>query len=147
MPADATRLEQEGHVVAPIGAVRDGGGSRNFTARFSTPPEPPSSERAIWPRRWGRTRSVRCGCAEMIEAWGPGEFERLAAGLLDYGERRTRAALGRLPAGVYRFSDLMEWGDRDVVIAVAITVADGELLADFTGTDPQVRATSTPSRR
>ena len=34
----------------------------------------------------------------------------------------------------------MEWGDKDVVIAVTVTVGNGELMADFTGTDPQVES-------
>ena len=32
----------------------------------------------------------------------------------------------------------MEWGDRDLPIRVSIAVAGGELVADFTGTSPQI---------
>ena len=50
------------------------------------------------------------------------------------------AALRRLPEGSYPFTDFMEHGEDDVSIRVMVTVAEGALTADFTGSDPQVAA-------
>ena len=138
MPAHATRLEQEGHVVAPIGAVRDGRWIEEFHGPFLEATRTPREREGDLAAQMGANEIGAVRLSEMIEGLGVTEFDRLATGLLDYGERRTRAALGQLPAGVYRFSDFMEWDDEDVAIAVTVTVADGELHADFTGTDPQV---------
>ena len=138
MPADATRLEQEGHVVAPTVAVRSGNWIEDFHRPFLDATRTPIEREGDLAAQMGANEIGAERMAGMIEAGGLTEFQGVAAGLLDYGERRTRSALRRLPEGVYRFSDLMEWGDRDVVIAVAITLSDGELFADFTGTDPQV---------
>ena len=138
MPAHATRLEQEGHVVSPIMAVRDGRWVEEFHAPFLEATRTPHEREGDLAAQMGANEVGAIRLAELIEDRGATEFNRLAGGLLDYGERRTRAALRGLPAGTYRFSDLMEWGDKDVVIAVTITVSDGELLADFTGTDLQV---------
>ena len=138
MPADATRLEQEGHVVAPTVAVRNGDWIEDFHRPFLDATRTPFEREGDLAAQMGANEIGAERMATMIEAGGLTEFQRVARGLLDYGERRTRSALRRLPEGVYRFSDLMEWGDRDVVIAVAITLSDGELFADFTGTDPQV---------
>lgn len=140
MPAHATRLEQEGHVVSPTVAVRAGLWLEEFHRPFLDATRTPREREGDLAAQMGANEVGAARLARMIEDAGADEFNQLAAELLDYGERRTRAAVSLLPAGVYRFSDVMEWGDRDVVIAVAITVGDGHLSADFTGTDPQVES-------
>ena len=63
--------------------------------------------------------------------------------LLDYGERRMRAALAALPDGTWRFADVVDsFGpgadQRDETrIVVAVTVDGDEVTFDFTGTDAQ----------
>ncbi|MFI4987982.1 MAG: hydantoinase B/oxoprolinase family protein [Alphaproteobacteria bacterium] len=73
-------------------------------------------------------------------------FDTVAGGisaLLDYGESRARAILAKVPAGTYEFSDYVEV---DYVspyflrIKVKLTIAEGAVHLDFTGSDPQVRA-------
>ena len=58
-----------------------------------------------------------------------------------YAERRMRAAIGRLPDGVYRARDVVE-GDgtdgRDVEIQATVTVRGDRIEVDFAGTAPQV---------
>ncbi len=61
--------------------------------------------------------------------------------LLEYAERRMRAAIGTLPNGTYRFEDYLDDDgvtDEPVRIAVALTVEEDRLRADFTGTSEQV---------
>jgi N-methylhydantoinase B len=50
------------------------------------------------------------------------------------------AALYHLPEGQYSFTDFMELGEDDVRIRVTVTIADGRLTSDFTGSDDQVGA-------
>ncbi|MGZ4729102.1 MAG: hydantoinase B/oxoprolinase family protein [Acidimicrobiales bacterium] len=63
--------------------------------------------------------------------------------VLDYGERRMRQALGELPDGTWRFTDVIDsFGpapDQQLAgtIALAMTVDGDEIVFDFTGTDPQ----------
>jgi len=61
---------------------------------------------------------------------------------LEQSERRTRAALAAIPPGVYRaaghFDDDGITLDRPVRLEMAITVGDGGMTVDFTGTDAQV---------
>ncbi|MCU0269353.1 MAG: hydantoinase B/oxoprolinase family protein [Acidimicrobiales bacterium] len=63
--------------------------------------------------------------------------------VLDYGERRMRAALAELPDGTFRFADVVDtFGPephQQVAsrIAVAITLAGDAITVDFTGSDPQ----------
>ena len=61
---------------------------------------------------------------------------------LEQSERRTRAALAAIPAGVYKavghFDNDGITLDTPVRVEMAITVRDGGMTVDFTGTDPQV---------
>ncbi len=63
--------------------------------------------------------------------------------VLDYGERRMRAALAALPDGRWTFTDVMDsFGPRPdqqapSIIAVEVTVAGDEITFDFAGTAPQ----------
>ena len=61
---------------------------------------------------------------------------------MEQSERRTRAALGTIPAGIYRADGTFDNDgitlDRPVRVAMAITVGDGAMTVDFTGSDPQV---------
>jgi N-methylhydantoinase B/oxoprolinase/acetone carboxylase alpha subunit len=60
----------------------------------------------------------------------------------DYSARMMRAAIRKLPRGVYRFEDFL---DNDgitaepVRIRVAVTIANGRAVVDFTGSAPQVQ--------
>ena len=61
-------------------------------------------------------------------------------GLQNYSERMMRAALRALPAGTYRFEDVLE-GQRSgefFPVRVAVTIAGDTAVVDFTGSSPQV---------
>ncbi|HEY6634755.1 MAG TPA: hydantoinase B/oxoprolinase family protein, partial [Acidimicrobiia bacterium] len=140
MPAHAVRLEQEGHVVSPMVAVSDGVWADEFLDPFLQASRTPWERRGDLDGQMGANAVAVRRLTELVEREGIPRFREVAAALLDYGERRTRAALTELPDGVYSFEDSMEHGDRDVVIRVAITVEGEHLTADFSGTDDQVEA-------
>ncbi|PSQ15815.1 5-oxoprolinase [Halobacteriales archaeon QS_8_69_26] len=77
-----------------------------------------------------RLRSLR-------EEYGPEGLDRHLDALLDYTERRVRAAIADLPDGTYGASDEMDGdgvtGD-PVPIALSITVDGDEMTLDFSGT-------------
>jgi N-methylhydantoinase B len=80
------------------------------------------------------------GAIRLLEAagtYGPA-FDSVTAESLRYGEGRMRAALRELRDGSYVFEDVMEWGDDDIVIRVVVGIEGDRLVADFTGTDPQI---------
>jgi N-methylhydantoinase B len=79
---------------------------------------------------------------EMVEKHGFGTVVDAMEGLLDYTERRTRAALKNIPHGVYTAVGYMDsdgFGDTPVKIQVTITVTPDKVLYDLTGSDPQVK--------
>ena len=62
-------------------------------------------------------------------------------GVLDHADRRMRAAVAELPAGVYRGEDHSDndcFVKTDIAIRVRLTVADGEITADFSESDAQI---------
>jgi N-methylhydantoinase B len=138
MPAHATRLQQEGHVVAPTVALRNGRWEAAFSDPFLAATRTPAERRGDLAAQLGSNEIGASRLASTIETMGLSTFERVSAALLEYGERRMRSALEGLPEGVYRFADVVEWEDRDVVLRVAVSIENGALTADFSGTDPQV---------
>jgi N-methylhydantoinase B/oxoprolinase/acetone carboxylase alpha subunit len=81
--------------------------------------------------------------AELTGVYGAETVERIFGVLLDRSETMTRAALRKLPEGTYRYVDYLDNDgvdlDRRVRIEVAVTVRDGSIHFDFTGTDRQLR--------
>jgi N-methylhydantoinase B len=140
MPAWATTIDQEGHRVEPVVAVEDGRWAEDFAEPFIAASRTPWERRGDLAAQIGSNAVGASRILELISDYGDAAFEHLAHSLLDYGERRMRAALVALPEGSWRFTDYMEHGEDDVVIGVDVTIADGGLMADFSGSDPQVAA-------
>lgn len=62
------------------------------------------------------------------------------AAVLEHSEAQTRSELSRMESGTYQFEGFCDGDgvtDRPVRIAVTMTIADGSISFDFTGTDPQ----------
>src|SRR5690606_39330089 len=79
--------------------------------------------------------------ADIIEQHGIETFMACQNDLIAYTEAKARDALRRIPDGTYEFWDFL---DDDFVshvpvrVRLAMTVKDGGITLDFTGTDPQV---------
>jgi N-methylhydantoinase B len=140
MPADAVTIDQEGHRVPPVVAFESGRWADEFAEPFV------SASRTPWERRGDLEAQIGANAVgvsrmeELVSGVGAASFRSQAASQLDYGERRMTAALRHLPEGAYAFTDFMELGDSDVAIRVVVTIADGRLTADFTGSREQVAA-------
>ena len=135
MPADSTRLEEEGEVISP---TRMGDAElAELAERMRNPPERLADLRAQRAANLVGAERV----AELIERHGLGEFTAATAEILDYAERRTRASLAEVPDGTYEAEDVLEAGpdgELDAVLRVSATVAGEELTLDFSGTDDQL---------
>ncbi len=138
MPADATRVDQEGHVVAPVAAVRGGAWIEEFSEPFLAATRTPAERLGDLSAQLGANEAGARRAIESIESEGIDRWRVVSNELLEYGERRMRAALAALPDGVYQFIDQLEWGDEDLDIAAAITIDGDQLHADLTGSASQV---------
>jgi len=138
MPAHATRLDQEGCIVAPVVAAIDGRWESRFLDPFLEATRTPDERIGDLSAQLGSNEAGALRLLEAIEAEGVERHDVVTGSLLDYGEARMRSAIEALPEGEYCFEDVMEWGEDDLPIRVAVTVDAGSLTADFAGTSPQV---------
>jgi N-methylhydantoinase B/oxoprolinase/acetone carboxylase alpha subunit len=138
MPPDAASIDEEGIRLAPT-LLTDEVVAR-FVAASRTPTERDGDLAA---QRGANARGV-ARFREVIRSAVRGGSEGAVLGeLLDYGERRMRAALADLPDGVWRVEDVLDStgarpDQRDPArIVVTLRVRDHHATFDFTGTDVQ----------
>ncbi len=77
---------------------------------------------------------------KLLEQLGSEQFSLALLALNDYGEQIARSALDKIPRGSYDFVDYMDddgLGNQQQRIQLRLHVGDGEILADFSGTDGQ----------
>jgi N-methylhydantoinase B len=137
MPAGATRLVEEGHVVSPTVACVGGEWVPGFVDGLLEATRTPDERLGDLSAQLGANEAGADRLIDALLAHGA-DSHRVTASLLDYGEERMRAALRALPEGEYRFEDVVEFGEADLPIRVVVTVTDGALTADFAGSAPQV---------
>ncbi|MDZ7678575.1 MAG: hydantoinase B/oxoprolinase family protein [Acidimicrobiales bacterium] len=131
IPADATEIYQEGLRIPPTRL--DEGLRGLLLANSRTPMERAGDlDAQVGANVLGVERLARFADAPLDE-------------VIDYGERRMRAALAELPDGTWRFSDVVDSTgaaadqQRPARIVVAVEVVGDRVRFDFTGTDPQRR--------
>ena len=80
--------------------------------------------------------------AALLGRYGAEQVMEYADALQDYSEKLARAAIARIPDGVYRFCDHIDGlgeSPQPVEFHVCVTVDGEELTADWTGTSLQVK--------
>ena len=140
LSGDATEIYQEGMLLPPVKIKRRGEDVDDvwkiILSNHRTPRVTLGDFRAMMGSLDLAERRIRT----LIEDYGL-EFVRAAsAELMAIAERRMRAEIEAIPDGVYTFEDAIEddgIGDRDYPITLALTVAGGDVIADFTGSAPQ----------
>jgi N-methylhydantoinase B len=83
------------------------------------------------------------GLEGLVGRYGAGTVDEAATTFLDRSEEAVRAALRAIPAGTYRFVDQLDDvgpGTGPVRLEVAVTVGDGAIAFDFTGSSPETRS-------
>jgi N-methylhydantoinase B len=95
-----------------------------------------------------RAQLAACHIAEeaflrLVERHGPETVKAYMQELIDYTERLARAAIRQLPEGVYSFEDWIDDDgidfDKPIPLKVTLQKQGDTLVADWTGTSPQVK--------
>ena len=129
IPPEATEIQQEGFRLPPVVLTDDV--VRLLCANSRTPSE----------RRGDLDAQVGAnavGVARLASFSGAPLGE-----VLDYGERRMRAALSSVPDGTFAFDDVLDSsgpgvGQREPVdVRVSVEVSGASVVFDFTGSGPQ----------
>jgi N-methylhydantoinase B/oxoprolinase/acetone carboxylase alpha subunit len=128
MPPEATEIHQEGLRIPPVLCTDE------VEAVFVAASRTPDERRGDLDAQRGANR---LGVARLRALAG-----QPFAAVVDYGERRMRAALRELADGVYTFEDWLDstggpGGSEPARIAVMVTVAGDTITFDFTATDDQ----------
>jgi N-methylhydantoinase B len=135
-------LFQEGLIIPPLKLIERGqlnnGLMELLLANVRTPEERAGDLRAqVACNNKGVERML-----EVINRYGQDTVRHYMAGLLDYGERMTRALIADLPDGTYVFKDYLD-GDGiepgTVEIVARITISGAEAIVDFSQSAAQVK--------
>src|SRR5258705_10954712 len=137
----AREIYQEGIRIPPILLVRRGRIDvplmRMILANVRTPEEREGDLRAQLMSNARGERRLR----EITSKYGAAAVAANMRELQDYSERMMRAAIGKLPDGVFRFEDFLDndgLSKEPVRIAVAISIRGQAAEVDFTGSSAQV---------
>jgi 5-oxoprolinase (ATP-hydrolysing) len=136
MPADSTRLEEEGVVLAPSLLVRSGRfdevGVRAALAAGPHPARQPDDNVADLEAMVAANRAGERLLRELAAAHGQGVVEVSMRQLQEAAAGKVAREIAKLPGGEHRFEDRLDDG---TVIRVRLAVAGERMLVDFTGTD------------
>src|SRR5213594_236850 len=142
MPATAMRLEDEGLILEPQKMMDRGRERRAVLERFRretwNPAERLGDLRAqVAANELGARRLI-----ELVERIGVTRHRQSVDELLDYGERRVRAAIGELPRGTWAAEEFLEGASPEeperIRIHAEVTIGGSGIAVDFEGTDRQV---------
>jgi N-methylhydantoinase B len=142
IPNDATNLFAEGIVVPGIRAVQSWEFDPEVMAFLLRNVREPEMRRGDFRAQLGANRVGKRRYSELLDRYGPGTVVEYLDELLDYTERRVRAAIGDLPDGRYVARDEMDGDgitDDPVTLQLAVEIEDDEITLDFGGTAAQNR--------
>jgi N-methylhydantoinase B len=140
--ADATEIFQEGVRIPPTRIVAAGVPDEMFLHLFAANIRVPSKTLADLR---AQIAALAIGASDVVrQARRYGAHQLLAASeeLIAASERRMRAEVAALPAGVFEADDLIDGDgldDEPVTVRVAVKRDGDDLVIDFTGSAPQTR--------
>ncbi len=137
MPPHSTEVYEEGLIIPPVRWATRGVVHEDLVRLLLANVRTPEIRRGDLAAQLAACERGALRFRELVHRHGRAHIDGASHDLLDYVERRTRAALGaQVRAGRYEATDYLE-GDGvstdDVVIRVAIDVRDGSLVVDFAG--------------
>ncbi len=140
MPAGATEIFQEGLRIPPVRAWRGGAEQPDLVALLLANSRTPDERTGDLRAQAAANHRPSARLGELCDRLGPKLLFDAMRATQDHAERSMRAAIGRIPDGVFRAEDVME-GDgvveADLPIRAAVTVDGDTVTMDFDGTAPQ----------
>ncbi|MBT2512378.1 hydantoinase B/oxoprolinase family protein [Arthrobacter sp. ISL-30] len=133
---------QEGLRIPPVRLIRRGHLQQEMLDLILLNCQVPHERKADLRAQQSANRLASQRYKDLCARYGREVMAQAAEELLDYTERRTRAAIEKMPDGVYSFTDKFDCPelDEELDLQVKVTVEGDEILFDFAGNPPQVRA-------
>src|SRR5438445_2021748 len=136
---DAKSLFEEGVVIDPVYVIQKNrfvdGAVTSLTSKSRTPIERKGDLKAQTAANVTGERRV----LELVNKYGWKMFQQACAESLKKTEQMMRLRLAKIPSGTYQAQDYLEDPDgHNIQLKVTITLSNGRLKVDYTGTDGQV---------
>ncbi|MCW3099535.1 MAG: hypothetical protein JWL77_5153 [Chthonomonadaceae bacterium] len=139
----STELFHEGLILSPVRLVERGRVREEIRDLVCANSRTPQERRGDLAAQVGANETGIRRFHALLSRYGLEQFQMRTLENIAFAARSIRAAVCRLPAGVYRASDVLDddgAGNRDIPIVLTLTIeADGGIHFDFTGTAAQVR--------
>jgi N-methylhydantoinase B len=140
---DAVEIYQEGLRLPPIKIFEEGKLNERLFALIGANIRQPETTIGDLRSQTAALEIGRDGVLELVERYGVGGLTDCMEHAIETSERRLRDKVRELPAGTYEgvyFVDDDGIKDEQIRIVTKMTIADGSIHVDFTGTAPQRRA-------
>jgi len=137
----ATRLEDEGLLIKPVRLIKAGTIDDQHWQWIAGHLRNPELSLADLQAQIASNQRGVARFRDLLNAMGEAEFDRRCEALQDYARHLAAASLGRIPVGVYRFTDYLDddgQGQMDIPICVRIEIDNSKIKVDFSGTSSQV---------
>lgn len=141
--ADSTEIYQEGVRIPPLKMYERGVPNDTLMALLRQNVRMPEQLFGDLRSQLAAARVAERRLLELCATYGADKTVRYLSDIIDYAERMTRAAIAKLPDGVFSFDD---WIDDDgvelgkpVPLKVKVTKAGEKITIDWTGSSPQVQ--------
>jgi len=139
MPFGVTEIFQEGLQIPPVRLFRGGELDRDLWNLISQNVRTQVEVRGDLFAQLAANSVGGRHIVQLMERFGTSTVEEYLEEMLNYSERRMRAALALIPVGTYKAEDVVEGDgivDKDYVIRVTIEAKGDSIKCDFTETDP-----------
>ena len=139
---DSTELYQEGLIIPPIKFVKAGTIDPELSWLLRSNVRTPDVQMGDLRAQIAANNTGIRRVMELVEQYGVDTIHAAMVEIMDYSERRMRAAISEMHRGVYEASDYMEdvAGVGLAEIRVRVTVDGDGITFDYAGTCPQVEA-------
>jgi N-methylhydantoinase B/oxoprolinase/acetone carboxylase alpha subunit len=137
----AREVYQEGLIIPPILLARGGEISKDVWNLILANVRTPDEREGDLSAQIASNRVAERRLLEVVRKYGKARAVGYARALQDYTERVVKAAISKIPDGVYEFADALDndgFSETPVAIKAKLTIKGAHATVDFTGSDPQV---------
>ncbi|MFP4036844.1 MAG: hydantoinase B/oxoprolinase family protein [Desulfobacteraceae bacterium] len=149
MPTISTEIFQEGIRIPPVKLKKKGEVDEEIMGLISNNVRTSYEMRGDFQAQMAANNVGERRIREVISRYGVDETRFYMDAIMDYAERRMTNAINDLPRGDFVFEDYLEGDgliDDFLKIAVSLSISDGRILVDFTGTNDQARGSVNSTR-
>ena len=138
----STNIYQEGLRMPPIKLYERGSVNKAVMRLIEANMRLPEHRMGDLNAMLGACRAAEARLRRLFDKYGLDTVLECVARNLDRSEARMRERIRALPEGTYVYEDYLEYYDDGrfdpVLMRLALTIAGGEIVADFAGSNPQV---------